>query len=113
MPGKATIAYGNELLDSVVYIPAVTFPTLATNASATSTLVIQGTLPGDCISWNMQAPPAHLVLDNVYVSAANTLTITWSTDVTGITGATVAVLFEVVRVDGANLGIATFPSAVV
>lgn len=113
MPGKSLMAYGNELIDSVLYLPSVTFPTLAANASSDTTVALPGVLPLDCISWNMQTPPLHLTIDNIYVSAPNTLTIRWGTDATGVSTATVAVLFEVVRADGANLGIQALPGALV
>jgi len=113
MPGKSMPALGNEILDAVAYLPSVTFPTLAANASADTTVTLPGVLPLDCISWNMQAPPSHLTIDNIYVSALNTLTIRWGTDATGISTSTVAVLFEIVRADGANLGTQALPGALV
>jgi hypothetical protein len=113
MPGASDQALGNIKNNLVVYNGAVTFPTLATNASGTSTLTINGVLPLDLIGWNMQAPPAHLILDNAYVSSANTVTLTWSSDATGITGATVAVLFTVDRPTNANLGASALPTAIV
>ena len=114
MPGKAMNAVGNELFDSTVYLQNITFPTLAANASSDTTVTVFGVQPFDCISWNMQAPPAHLVIDNIYVSAANVLTIRWGTDATGVTGAsTLAILLEIVRTDGGNLGAAGIPSAFV
>jgi len=113
MPGASDIAYGNEKMAMVVYLPSVTFPTLAANASATSTVTLPGALPLDCIGWNMQAPAAHLVIDNIYVSSANTLTVLWGTDGTGVTGATVAVLLTVERATNANLGTSVLPSAIV
>ena len=97
MPGQADNAIGNEQSDSILYLTGVVFPTLAANASATNTSIVPGLLPGDCISWNLQAPTAHLQVDNAYVSANNTITWTWGTDGTGVTGATVNILIEVVR----------------
>jgi hypothetical protein len=114
MPGKATSAIGNELFDSTIYLQNVTFPTLAANASSDTTVTCFGVLPLDCMSWNMQAPTAHLVIDNIYVSAANTLTIRWGTDGTGVTGGTnLNILLTVVRTDGGNLGAAGIPGAFV
>lgn len=113
MPGGSRIQIGNEVLDQVIYNGAVTFPTLAANASSTTTLTIPGVQPLDLVSWNMQAPPAHLVIDNIYVSAPNTLTILWGTDGTGVTGATVAVLFSICRPENANLGASALPNALV
>lgn len=113
MPGKSMPAIGNELFDVVLYLPTVTFPTLAANASSDTTVSLPGVLPLDCISWNMQAPPLHLTIDNIYVSAKDVITIRWGTDATGVTGATVPVLFEVVRADGGNLGTQALPAAFV
>jgi hypothetical protein len=113
MPGSSDIARGNEVLNYMFYLPSVTFPTLAANASGTSTVTLQGVLPLDLIGWNLQAPPAHLVLDNIYVSSANTLTLLWSSDSTGISTATVAVLGSVERATNAPLGTAGLPGAVV
>lgn len=111
MPGKTTPALGNEQLDTVVYLAAVTYPTIAANSIASNTATIPGVLPLDILSWSMQNPPAHLALENIWVSSANTITITWSSDTTGISTGTVPILFEIVRVDGANLGVAAFPTA--
>ena len=113
MPGGSDIAYGNEKMAMVAYLPSVTFPTLGANASSTTTVTLNGVLPLDCIGWNMQNPAAHLVIDNIYVPAANTLSILWGTDGTGVTGATVAVLFTVERATNANLGTSALPGAIV
>jgi hypothetical protein len=112
MPGPADIAKGNEILNVMTYSAAVTFPTLGANASATSTFTIPGVQSLDCIGWNMQNPAAHLVIDNIYVSSNNTITILWGTDGTGVTGATVAVLFTIERASNAVLGSAALPSVV-
>jgi hypothetical protein len=113
MPGKSVAALGNESLDAMAYLASVTYPTLTANASSDTTVTLVGVQSLDCISWNMQAPPAHLTIDNIYVSAANVITIRWGTDATGISTGSVAVLFEIVRADGANLGTQGIPSALV
>lgn len=112
MAGGTQPQLGNEAFGQAVYSAAVTYPTLATNASGSNTFTLNGVLPGDIVGWNMQAPPAHLVMDNVYVSAANTLTILWSTDVTGISTGTVAVLFEIARPANASLGLSALPGSI-
>lgn len=112
MPGGTRSQMGNFLFEGAYYLPAVTFPTIATNAQGSNTLTLPGALVGDHITPNMQSPPAHLVLDNVYVSAPNTLTLLWSTDVTGISTATVAVLFRLARPENASLGLSALPSSV-
>src|SRR5579859_6517910 len=106
-----TVARGNELFDTLVYNSAVTFPTLGANASGSNTVTMNGVLANDFIGWNMQNPPAHLVLDNAYVSAANTITLLWSSDATGITGATVAVIFNICRCENGSIGTAGFPTS--
>jgi hypothetical protein len=101
---------GNELFEQLLYLPSVTYPTLAASASASNTVTIAGALPGDLFSYNMQSPPAHLVIENMYVSAANTVTILWSTDATGISTGTVAVLVGLARWENSSLGITALPS---
>jgi len=113
MPGGTRYQQGNEITDQVLYLSAVTFPTLAANASNTSTQSVPGVQVGDLIGWNLQAPPAHLVLDNAYVSANGTITFLWGTDGTGVTGATVNILLSVCRPENANLGLSALPAAVV
>lgn len=88
---------GNEIFAQMLYQASVTAPTLAANASSDTTLSVGGVLPGDFISWNLQAPPSHIVVDNMYVSAAGVITIRWGTDGTGFTSAAVALLIEVTR----------------
>ena len=113
MPGGSTLQRGNEIFDQMVYSSAVTFPTLAANASSTTAITVNGVAVGDLVSWNMQAPPAHLTIDNVYVSAANTLQVQWGTDATGVTGATVAVLWSFCRGENVSLGgLASLPNGI-
>jgi hypothetical protein len=111
MPGGTRAQLGNELFGQIIYLPAVTYPTLGANATADNTVTIPGVLPGDMISWNIQAPPAHLIIDNTYISAANVMTIRWSTDSTGISTGSVAVLFEILRPENQSQGIATLPAS--
>lgn len=110
MPTGTRPQIGNAVGDWAIYVASVTYPTMAANAQGSNTLTVKGALVGDLFSWNMQAPPAHLALDNVYVSAVDTLTILWSTDATGISTGSVAVLFEVIRPENASLGISALPS---
>jgi hypothetical protein len=112
MPGKATYSTGNFLQEGAIYLSAVAFTTLGANASVTSTVTVPGVQPYDLLSWNLIAPPAHVQIDNAYVSAANTVVFTFGTDATGITGTNVAVLLGWARIDGANLGTGAIPSAV-
>jgi len=111
MPGATRPQLGNELFGQMINVQAVTFPTLAANATGSNTLAVAGVLPGDMVSWNMQSPPLHLVLDNAFVSAAGVITILWSSDATGISTGTVQVLFEILRCENQSLGTAGFPTS--
>jgi hypothetical protein len=112
MPGGTRAQLGNELFAQAIYQVAVTYPTLGANASGTNTLPVAGVLPGDLLSWNLQAPPAHLFLENAYVSAAGVLTLSWTTDSTGISTGSVPIIFEVTRPENASLGLAALPTIV-
>lgn len=111
MPGGTRSQLGNELFGQALYVPAVTYPTLAANASSDNTLTVKGVLSGDLISWNIQAPPQHLQIDNIYISAPDTLTIRWGTDATGISTGSVALLLEVTRPENGSLGITNLPNS--
>lgn len=113
MPAKSGLSYGNLSIDTMLYLPSVTYPTLGANASGSNTFPVPGVQPLDMFSWNMQNPPAHLVLDNICCLAPGVITILWSTDATGISTGSVAVLLDLSRVDGANLGTQVIPSALV
>jgi len=112
MPSKFIQAAGNEILDTVIYVPALAYPTVAASGITSTTQTIVGVMPLDCISWTVLGLPAHLALENIYVSAINTITSTWSSDTTGIASGTVPALLEVVRVDGANLGTSIIPQTI-
>jgi hypothetical protein len=114
MPGKATPSLGNIILEEIIYLPAATYPTIAASGPVTTTTV---SLPGaqlyDYVSVTMISPPTHLTIGNAYVSAPGVVTVSWSSDATGVTGGTTPVLIDLARVDGANLGLQAFPQAVV
>lgn len=113
MPGGTRAQLGNELFAQVLYLPTAAYPIVAANGTTTNTVAVAGVLPGDVVGWNMQAPPAHLVLDNAYVSAVGVITFLWSSDSAGITpGGTVALLLEVSRPENASLGLASLPGSI-
>lgn len=100
MPGQ----YGNNLYcnaegSSLIYNAALTYPSLTANTSGTNTATIAGLAIGDLVYIQMTAPPGHIFLENAYVSAANTVTISWTTDSTGVTGSTMPVTIFVLRPD--------------
>lgn len=113
MPGGTRAQLGNELFSQDIYLPTAAYPIVAANGITDNTVVVPGVLPGDSISWNMQAPPAHLVLDNAYVSAPGVITFRWSSDSTGITPAgTLALILQVARPENSSLGVASLPNSI-
>ena len=113
MPGKSTISYGNVSFEFVIYGATVPYPSLTTGgAQGTTTFAIPGVQLNDCVTCSMNPPAAHLSLDNCYVSAPGVVSINWSTDNTSIGPGTVPVLFDVLRLESANLGLTVFPSAI-
>jgi hypothetical protein len=113
MPVGTRVQIGNEVFDQMLYLSAVPTPSLGASASATTTLTVNGVLPYDLVSWNLQNPPAHVVLDNIYVSAPNTLTIMWGTDGTGASPSTTNMILSVTRCENSAFGTSGFPSAIV
>lgn len=102
MPGASRYQQGNEIVAQLLLLNSVTYPTLAANASSTTTLTVAGVQPYDLISWNMQNPPAHLTIDNMWVSANNTVSILWGTDSTGISTGSVAIVIDISRCENAQ-----------
>lgn len=83
MPGSA-IASGNELYDTMLYLPSVAVPNVNANTSATQSVTCLGVVVGDMISWNLVgAGIVGLAVDNIYVSAANTLIFYWTNNTVG------------------------------
>ena len=111
MPGGNTPCLGNEQFEQLVYLPSVTFPTLGANASSSTNVTLKGVLPGDYVSANIQSPPAHLFIENISVSAADTLAVVWGTDGTGISTGTAGVIFAVARFQNQSMGLSAMPSA--
>jgi hypothetical protein len=111
MPGASQISRGNQIIDTLLYLPSVTVPNVNANSSASQTVTVNGVLVGDMISWSQQGVIAGLSVDNVYVSAANTLSFYW-TNTTGsniTSSAAQAFLIELIRSD--VLPYTTLPSA--
>lgn len=78
MPGSSTLQRGNEQFDMLCYLSAVTVPNVNANSTATQTVTLNGVVVGDFIGWNQQSTVSGISVENIYVSAANTLTFLWS-----------------------------------
>jgi hypothetical protein len=114
MPGGSTLQRGNEIFSQVIYLPAVIVPTVAANTAVSQAVTVPGVNVGDLISWNQQGVVAGLAVDNIYVSAANTLSFYWSNTTVGSLGPTTSpFVLEVTRPENASLaGIATLPNGI-
>lgn len=107
---QTTIARGNETLDAMFAL-TITPPTITTATGTQQTLTVMGLFPGDLISWNITTTGSNynalISMANAFVSALNTLIVTWTTE-----GATVSspaaqtVIFECVRPEN---GLAALP----
>lgn len=116
MPGGSSLSRGNELFAQVVYNSAVAIPTIGAAATVTNTATLNGLLIGDLVSWNLVgAGIVGISVANMYVSANNTLSITWENNTAGSLGpGTAAFLFEVVRPENfVEGGYAILPTAIV
>jgi hypothetical protein len=101
MPGGSAVASGNELIDQLIYITVVPPAVITTATSTVGAVTVPGLVIGDLISWNQIGNTTGSVLltvANMYVSAANTLSVTWTTEGATVNNATAqAFLLEVVR----------------
>lgn len=87
MPGGTTVQRGNLQFETLIYLPAVTVPNINANTTQTQTVTVNGVAVGDFISWNQLSSVSGISVENIYVSAANTLTFLWSnTTTSNVTG---------------------------
>lgn len=115
MPGAATLQRGNEIMDQLIYLPAVTVPNLLASATATQVIAVPGVNVGDLISWNQQSVVAGISVENVYVSSAGNLTFLWSNTTIAAVNGTPAqpFLLSVCRAENVSLnGLASLPNGI-
>ena len=119
MPGGSTAQRGNELFAQAMFITVTPPASVVTLTQTQGTVTVNGLLPGDIMSWNLTTVGTNynalLLIEGMYVSAPNTLIISWST-----TGATIAgagpqtLLMEATRPENiAITGVAGLPSSLV
>jgi hypothetical protein len=101
MPAISNFARGNELFDTMIFVPNVIVPNVGASSTATANTTINGVLPGDFISWNWQGNVANLAIENFWVSAPNVVTSQWSNATLAAINATPPqpFLLEVIRPD--------------
>jgi hypothetical protein len=115
MPGGSTIQRGNEVFDQMIYLPTVTVPNLPLNSTVAQAITVPGVVMGDLISWNQQSVVAGISVENIYVSAINTLTFLWSNTTTGAINGTPAQPFVLSVCRGENVslgGLASLPNGI-
>ena len=112
MPGASLIANGNQLFAMQLYLPSVAVPNVNANVTATQTVTVNGVQSGDLIGWNQIGTISGLAVDNVYVSAANTLTFYWSNTTTSNITGSVNQAFLITVERSAIVGLANLPSAI-
>ena len=115
MPGSSNVVRGNLQFSQVLYLPLVTVPNLAANVTATQTVTVNGVQVGDFVFVNQQSTVAGISVENVFVSAANTVTMLWSnTTIAAVNGtAPQPFLIKVERPENMTGGLVSLPSAVV
>lgn len=118
MPGGTTECFGNSKLQVVGVLGAATgisTPSVGANTSVTQTYTLNGLLPNDFIDVMSQTHVAGLSIAAAWCTAANVVTVQFINS----TGSTIGVqnnyiaLFQVTRMENANLGLAAFPAAIV
>lgn len=102
MPGATQLSRGNEILDTLIYLPSVPVPNVNTQTSANQTVTVNGVQPGDYFDWSVQSTGvAGLFITNCYCATVNVLTFTWFNGTTGnlTSNANQAMVLELVRCD--------------
>lgn len=115
MPGSSTLQRGNEIFEQMLYLPSVTVPNLAANATASQTFAVPNVAMGDLIGWNQQSVVAGISVENVYVSAAGVLTFLWSNTTVAAINGTAAQPFVISVTRGENVslnGLTSLPNGI-
>jgi hypothetical protein len=119
MPGGSTAQRGNELFAQAMYITVTPPASVVTATQTQGTVIVNGLIPGDIMSWNLTTVGTNynalLLIEGMYVSAPNSLLISWST-----TGATIAgagpqtLLLEATRPENVSVtGVTGLPGSIV
>lgn len=115
MPGGSTISRGNEIFAGMIYLPTVTVPNIAANATATQTFSVPNAAIGDLIGWNQLSTVTGISVENVYVSAAGVLTFLWSNTTIAAVNGTPGQPFLISWERGENVslgGLASLPNGI-
>lgn len=118
MPGGTTEVGGNtkmQICGVLVSANGVTTPSVNANTSTTTTYTINGLLINDVIDLQAQSHVAGLSIASAWCAANNVVTVQFVNSTTGTIGAqsNYIVLWQVTRMENANLGLSVFPTAIV
>ena len=119
MPGGSTAQRGNELFAQCLYLTVTPPGTVTTATQTQGAVTVNGVLIGDCLSWNLTTSGTNynalLELTSMYVSAANTITMSWGSFGATISGAGAqTILLEVTRPENTAIsGVSGLPSSII
>lgn len=109
MPGGTTTQRGNELFAQLLFLTVTPPASVVTATQTQGAVTVSGVQIGDVLSWNLTTVGTNynalLTLNSMYVSAANSILMSW-----GSTGATIAgagpqtMLLEVTRPENYVVG---------
>jgi hypothetical protein len=115
MPGAADISRGNVGLQTVLQ-ESLTPPNVAANATVLQTYTINGVLVNDMLEFNQLSHVAGLLVGNMWVSAANTISVQFVNTTTSPINSTPAQSFLIMVTRGNPIlaaGGYSFPTAIV
>lgn len=114
MPAPLTVPHGNELFDTVIAATLTPPASIVTTALTAGTYTVQGLVVGDICTISILGPVTTYSITSMYVSAANTLVVYFSSE-TGSTvssAAAINVLINVVRLENYAQGFASLPTSI-
>lgn len=115
MPGASTLQRGNLIFDLIIQAAIVPPAAVTTATTNQTTTTIPGLNVGDVVDWNQTTfSNVLLTVTNMFVSAPNTLTSTWTTEGATVNNATVCnFLLEVCRAENYSYqGLASLPTTI-
>lgn len=118
MPGGTTEVGGNtklQVIGVLVSATGLSTPSVGANTSVTQTYNLPGVLVNDMIDAQSQSHVAGLSIASSWCAANGVVTVQFVNSTTGTIGvqSNYVVLFQVTRLENANLGLTVFPTAIV
>lgn len=105
---------GNGIFEDVLYLAAVTPPTITTGQVNPQNVSVPGVQVGDFISINLITPTSALItIANAYVSGPGIVVVGWTTEGATVSGAAAQqLLMCVLRPENGSMGLAALPQNV-